>query len=426
MHTNGKPYWLVFIVIVVALSLWIIQSKPTKLGLDLSGGVRFTLQAKPTEVVPAITPTIMTTLQGVIDHRVNPTGTEENLVQKVGENRILVEIPGAKDPEQAKSVLGKTGNLEFKALDAQTQKWVSTGLSGKDLDSSLAAPDTKPGSWKIDLRFNADGGKKFFEITRKLAPLHAQLGIFFDGELQSAPNVNEAITGGSAVITGSFTKEKAQGIVDILNAGALPVDIEIIEESSVGPLLGLASLEKSVKAGIVGIAIVMVFMLFYYRLPGLFANIALVAYAIMLFAALKLTPSSLSLAGIAGLILSIGMAVDANILIFERTKEELKQGRSVDKAIDLGFDRAFSSIFDSNMTTLITCIILYTLGTGLIKGFAFSLALGVIVSFFTAIVVTRTLMVMFLSHSKHLHTPFLFGLKHLPKQETVQLMREGV
>lgn len=410
MHVNANRYWLIIILVLVLAAGWVIQTKPTKLGLDLSGGVRFLLQAVPTETVPVITPEIMDTLHGVIDRRVNPTGTEENLVQKAGENRILVEIPGAKDPEQAKSVIGKTGNLEFKALDPETGEYVYTGLSGKDVSGANLSPDMQPNSWKILLSFTNEGSDKFYKITRELAPNRGVLGIFFDGELKSAPHVNDAIAG-NAEITGGFSKEEAQNVVDILNAGALPVNIQIIEESSVGPLLGKASLEKSVKAGFVGVGVVMLFMLAYYRLPGLFANIALLIYSILLFAALKLTPSALSLAGIAGVILSVGMAVDANILIFERTKEELRAGRSLEKAIDLGFDRAFSSIFDSNMTTLITCIILYVMGTGLIKGFAFSLALGVLVSFFTAIVVTRTLMVSFPITRGRLEKPFLFGLR---------------
>jgi preprotein translocase subunit SecD len=417
MHLKSHRYWLAIILALVIAAGWVIQSKPTKLGLDLSGGVRFLLEAVPTPTVPKITSDIMDTLHGVIDKRVNPTGTEENLVQKVGENRILVEIPGATDPEKAKSVIGKTGNLEFKAFDPATKQFVATGLSGKDLSGAKAMVDMGE-RWKILLNFNSQGADKFFDVTRKLAPTHGELGIFFDNDLQSAPRVNDAIAGGNAEITGDFTKEKAQAMVDILNAGALPVDIQIIEESSVGPLLGKASLEKSIHAGLIGISIVMVFMLFYYRLPGLFADIALLIYATFLFATLKLTPTALSLAGIAGVILSVGMAVDANILIFERTKEELKLGRSIEKAIDLGFDRAFTSIFDSNMTTLITCIILYIMGTGLVKGFAFSLALGVIVSFFTAIVVTRTLMTSFIPKGGQLQKPFLYGLRKsdLPQQ----------
>lgn len=409
MNIHPNKSWLIIILVLVLGCLYVINAKPTKLGLDLSGGVRFLLQAKTSDTVPIITSDIMDTLHGVIDRRVNPTGTEENLVQKAGESRILVEIPGAKDPEQAKQVIGKTGNLEFKAFDPKTGEYVPTGITGKDVASANIAADTL-NNWRIELSFSSEGGDKFFEVTRKLAPFHGKMGIFFDNELKSAPTVNEPIAGGSASITGKFTKQEAQGTVDILKAGALPVDIEIIEESSVGPLLGKASLDKSLHAGLIGVGIVMLFMLAWYRLPGLFANLALLVYAVLLIGITKLTPSALSLAGIAGLILSIGMAVDANILIFERTKEELKLGRSVEKAIDLGFDRAFNSIFDSNMTTIITCVILYCFGTGLVKGFAFNLALGVAVSFFTALVVTRTFM-QFVPDRGKLERPFLYGLK---------------
>jgi len=407
---KANKYWLIIITALVIAAVWVVQSRPTKLGLDLSGGVRFLLQAEPTPTVPKITNEVMSTLQSVIERRVNPTGTEENLVQRVGDSRLLVEIPGAKDPEQAKKVIGKTGQLEFRAYDPASKTFVHTGLSGKDLAGAQIQADMGQ-RWKILLEFTGEGSDRFLDITRKLAPFRGELGIFFDDEMISAPHVNEAIAGGHAEITGDFTREKAQSAVDILNAGALPVNVNIIEESSVGPLLGQASLDKSLHAGMIGILIVMVFMLLYYRMPGIFANIALVIYAVLLLAVLKLTPTALSLAGIAGVILSIGMAVDANILIFERTKEELKLGRTVEKATALGFDRAFSSIFDSNMTTILTCVILYVMGSGLVKGFAFSLGLGVAVSFFTAIVVTRTLMTVFAPSQGKLTNPFWYGLK---------------
>ncbi|MCA9842332.1 MAG: protein translocase subunit SecD [Cyanobacteria bacterium HKST-UBA03] len=413
MRLIDNRIMLAVILALIVTSVWVLIDKPFKLGLDLSGGVRFLLQAEPNDEVPKITPEVMDTLHLVVDRRVNPTGTEENLVQKVGDNRVLIEIPGAKDPEQAKAIIGKTGELSFRAYDPETDTYVKTGLGGKDLVSASAAIDntpTRPGNWKILLAFNGEGGKKFFDITRELAKRQGNLGIFFDGELQSAPSVHAAISGGKAEITGSFTQEQAQGIVDILRAGALPVDVNIIEESTVGPLLGKASLEKSMTAGMIGLLMVLVFMIIYYRLPGMFANLALVVYAVLLLAAIKLTPTALSLSGIAGVILSIGMAVDANILIFERTREELKLGRTVEMAVKLGFDRAFPSIFDSNMTTIITCMILYILGTGLVKGFAFSLALGVAVSFFTALAVTRTFMMMFMPIRGPLKNPALFGL----------------
>ena len=428
MFNYKDPRYLLGIILalVVGSVFYITQhpadQPPFKLGLDLSGGVRFLLQAKPTKDVPEITPQVMKTLLTVIEKRVNPVGTEENVVQLAGDTRILVEIPGEQDPEQAKSVIGQTGNLEFRAYDPEKQQWIPTGLSGKDLEgASMLAGGGK--NWEIDLSFSNEGGDKFFEITRKLAPPPGQagrnkIGIFFDDELKSDPVVNEPIPGGKAKITGHFSKQEAENIVNILRAGALPVDIEIIDESTVGPLLGKASLEKSLYAGMVGLGLVVFFMLAYYRLPGLFANIALVIYAVFLLAITKMTPSALSLSGIAGMVLSIGMAVDANILIFERTREELRAGRTIEKAIELGFERAFPSIFDSNMTTIITCIILYILGTGLVKGFALNLALGVSVSFFTALVVTRCLMAGFFPLKGQLKHPFLFGLssKDLPTQ----------
>lgn len=404
---------LIGVVILIVLSCWVIQAKPFRFGLDLSGGIRFLLEARPTVAAPKITTEKMDVLRSVLDRRVNKTGTEENVVQKVGENRILIEIPGTYDLDEARSVIGKTGNLEFRAFDPVTKQFVSTGLTGGDLSSAGASTGDK--GWQIDLSFNDAGTQKFMDITRKLAPIEGKLGIFFDGQLQSAPVVHDIIAGGSANITGSFTRKEAEGMADILKAGNLPVDIEIIEESSIGPLLGKSSLDKSLHGGLIGLGAVILFMLLYYRLPGLFADVALVIYTLLLLAALKLSPSSLSLSGIAGIILSIGMAVDANILIFERTKEELISGKPIEKSIQLGFDRAFSSIFDSNMTTILSCGVLYYFGTGLVKGFAFNLALGVALSFFTAIFVTRTLMSLFPISG---NIPLIFGINPNKIQHT--------
>ena len=241
------------------------------------------------------------------------------------------------------------------------------------------------------------------------------MGIFFDDKLASSPQVNEVIASGQASITGSFDKKAAQNMVDILKAGALPVNIKIIQESTVGPLLGKTSLDKSIQGGLIGLALVVAFMLLYYRVPGIYANLALIIYTMLLLTAIKLSPASLSLSGIAGIILSIGMAVDANILIFERTKEEIISGKDTKKAIELGFERAFPSIFDSNLTTILSCSILYYFGTGLVKGFAFNLALGVALSFFTALFVSKTLMQTFPLQG---NTGFLFGIpkKDLPPE----------
>ena len=239
------------------------------------------------------------------------------------------------------------------------------------------------------------------------------MAIFFDGELQSAPVIREPIYGGKAQISGGdsgFEYSEAERMVNLLNAGALPVPAKIVEENTVGPTLGADSIAKSKTAGIIGLSIVMLFMIAYYRLPGLIADIALMIYSVILFALFKAIPVTLTLAGIAGFILSIGMAVDANILIFERTKEELRAGRNLFTAINSGFDRAFTSIFDSNMTTIITCAILYLLGTSIVKGFALTLALGVIVSMFSAITITKNFMHLIFGTGE-LKYPQLFGLR---------------
>ncbi|MBQ9688093.1 protein translocase subunit SecD, partial [bacterium] len=323
------------------------------------------------------------------------------------------EIPNISDLEKAKAFLGETAALEFKEpgpiVDGQ-QTWLATDLTGKDLSKALVST-SQNGQWVVDLRFNDAGTKKFGEITTRL--VGQQMAIFFNGELQSAPVIREAIIGGNAQISGGddvFPYEEAKRMVDLLNAGALPVPAHVIEENIVGPTLGADSIEKSKFAGMVGLGIVMLFMIGYYRLPGLIADIALICYSVILFALFKTIPVTLTLAGIAGFILSIGMAVDANILIFERTKEELRAGRTLFTAINSGFDRAFSSIFDSNMSTIITCVILYMLGTSVVKGFALTLALGVIVSMFSAITITKNIMHLVFG-TGDLKYPQLFGLK---------------
>ena len=240
--------------------------------------------------------------------------------------------------------------------------------------------------------------------------MHYPIAIYFNGENVSQPVVQSEITGGMAQITGDFTHDEAKKVVDFLNAGALPVPAKIIEENTVGPTLGADSLHKSKTAGLIGIAAVMIFMIFYYRIPGIIANIALIVYSLIVFAIFKTVPVTLTLAGIAGFILSIGMAVDANILIFERTKEELKSGRTLFTAINSGFDRAFTSIFDSNMSTIIICAILYFLSSNIVKGFALTLAIGVIVSMFSAITVTKNLMHLMFGTGQLKH-PWMFGLK---------------
>lgn len=378
MKNKILMFW--FIVAVVIVSSILIFVKPTKLGLDLVGGSRLLLEAETTESIAKITPEVMNRLQFAIEQRVNKLGVAETVVQQVGDKRLLVEIPNVTDLKEAKAFIGETAQLEFKKEGKASDGspiWVSTGLTGQDLSKSILSTDAT-GQWVVSLEFNAEGAKKFADLTKAL--VGQQMAIFFDGELQSAPRVNEAIYGGKAQISGGdsgFAYEEAERMVNLLNAGALPVPAKIVEENTVGPTLGADSIAKSRKAGIIGLSAVMVFMILFYHVPGVIADIALIIYSLILFALFKTIPVTLTLAGIAGFILSIGMAVDANILIFERTKEELRAGRNLFTAINSGFDRAFSSIFDSNMTTIITCTILYLLGTSVVKGFALTLAIGV-------------------------------------------------
>ncbi len=403
-------FWAIILIVIVATV--IIFVKPTKLGLDLVGGSRLMLEAETTNSIAKITPEVMGRLQFAIENRVNKLGVAETVVQQVGEKRLLIEIPNVTDLKEAKAFLGETAQLEFKkeAKDKDgNPTWESTGLSGKDLSRSSLSTD-QTGQWVVSLEFNDEGAKKFADLTKSL--VGQQMAIFFDGELQSAPVIREAIYGGKAQISGGnsgFEYAEAERMVNLLNAGALPVPAKIVEENTVGPTLGADSIEKSKFAGIVGLGAVILFMIAYYRLPGLIADIALIIYSLILFALFKTIPVTLTLAGIAGFILSIGMAVDANILIFERTKEELRAGRNLFTAINSGFDRAFTSIFDSNMTTIITCAILYLLGTSIVKGFALTLALGVIVSMFSAITITKNFMHLIFGTGE-LKYPALFGL----------------
>lgn len=411
MKNKIITFWIVFFIVLV--SAIVVFVKPTKLGLDLVGGSRLVLEAQTTETIAKITPDMMDSLHYAIENRINKMGVAETLVQKVGEKRLLIEIPNISDLAKAKAFLGETAALEFKepgpVVDGM-QTWIATDLTGKDVSKALVST-SQNGQWVVDLRFNDKGVKKFGDLTSRL--VGKPMAIFFNGELMSAPVVREAIIGGNAQISGGdegFPYEEAKNMVDLLNAGALPVPAHIIEENVVGPTLGADSIEKSKLAGLVGLGLVMIFMIAYYRVPGLIADIALICYSIILFALFKTIPVTLTLAGIAGFILSIGMAVDANILIFERTKEELRAGRTLFTAINSGFDRAFSSIFDSNMSTIITCIILYVLGTSVVKGFALTLALGVIVSMFSAITITKNIMHLVFG-TGDLKYPQLFGLK---------------
>ena len=390
------------------------------LGLDLVGGAQLTFQALVAPDVKEINNDIIAGLVKVIENRINASGTAEAIVQQVGKDRVLVEIPGA-DPEIVKRRLLKTAFLEFKepakvvdvmpgaVVDPSMPDdyiWISSGITGKDLKKAQAVTDGA-GNWLIQFSLKGSAVDKFGKLSERL--IGKPLAIFLDGKLISSPIVRTAITGGEGQIEGRFTAEEANDLAVQLNAGALPVPVKIIQERSVGATLGQDSINKSLRAGMYGIVLVILFMITFYRLPGIIAAIALLLYTLVTISIFEHS-ITLTLAGIAGFILSIGMAVDANILIFERTKEELKAGKSFFNAIDAGFERAFSSIFDSNVNTLIACFVLIIFGTGLVRGFAITLAIGVLVSMYSAIFVTKTLL-SFTTKGQAFRKPVLFGVK---------------
>lgn len=417
------------------------------LGLDLRGGSQLTLQVNPTEEVKDITPNVMEAVQTVVANRLNPEGVSEIVVQTVGNQQILVQLPGVSDPKDAEQLLSQVAQLDFrrpnnailaqvnvrsselqrllqklpeaeKAGDAaalvklqgevqekqkqltelQDQFFVKTDLTGEDLnDAGYSISQSQPNKWDVTLRFDVDGGRKFATLTKSLAGTGQPLGIFLDGKSISQATVSErfkdnGITGGAAIITGNFELEEAKLLANQLKGGSLPVPVKVEEIRTVGATLGQDSIRRSVYAGIGGLILVLIFMGVWYRLPGLIADVALCVYGLLTFACYVLFGVTLTLPGIAGFILSIGMAVDANILIFERTREELRSGKTLYRSIESGFYRAFTSILDSNVTTLIACGVLYWLGSGLVRGFAVTLGIGVAVSMFTAITCSRTLM----------------------------------
>src|SRR3989338_2478853 len=372
--------------------------------LDLSGGSHLVLEADMKKIAPADRNQALDSAKSVVERRVNLYGLTEPSVQsyKVGSShRILVELPGVKDVGEAVDLIGRTAQLAFyqEATDAAklaTQSayinvWtVPTSLTGKNLRRSQVSFNPQTGKPEVTLEFDSQGAKLFEDITSK--NIGKTLAIFLDNQIISAPRVNSAITGGKAVIEGSFTTDEAKQLSIALNAGALPVPIKVIEQRSIGATLGEESINKSFQAGLIGLSIILIFMIVNYGKLGFTADLALIFYVLVTFALFKTIPITLTLAGIAGFILSIGMAVDANILIFERAKEEIRWGKDKNSAIKLGFDRAFPSIRDSNISSLITCIILYWFGTGIVRGFAITLAIGIAISLFSAITVTRTLL----------------------------------
>ncbi|MBI4050083.1 MAG: protein translocase subunit SecD [Candidatus Doudnabacteria bacterium] len=373
---------------------------PFRLGLDLQGGTHLVYEGNLEKIPSGDRDDAMASVREVIERRVNAFGVTEPVVQVAGNDRLIVELPGIRDVQGAIRQIGLTPFLEFRELDPgyaapddpeqidPGKQFKPTGLSGKQLKKAEIIFDQQTGSPQISLQFNDEGKTLFAELTAR--NVGKPVAIFLDGAIISAPTVQQEITAGSAVITGNFTIDEAKQLAERLNAGALPVPIRLLEQKTIGPSLGQVSVEKSVLAGLIGFVAVALFMIAFYRWPGLLAVLALCVYVLVTLAIFKLIPVTLTLAGIAGFILSVGMAVDANILIFERTREELRAGLAPERALAEGFRRAWSSIRDSNVSSLITVLILAYFGASLIRGFALTLGIGIVVSMFTAIIVTRT------------------------------------
>ena len=384
--------------------------KGMKLGLDLQGGVHVVVEAKDTPD-HKVTSEDMEALERVMRNRVDELGLAEPLIQREGSRRLIIELAGAKDPEEAVRIIGKTALLEFKTSDGQVV------VSGKDLKDAKAIIDSRNQEPQVALRFNNEGTKRFAEVTTELTQKYAKgdprrrIGIYLDNELLTNPEVEEPIPSGEAVIRGGFADFKeAANLAALLRGGALPVPVEIEERRAVGPTLGLDSLIKSEKAAIVALAAIALFMLVVYRLPGLVADLSLIVYAVLVLAALWALKATLTLPGIAGLLLSVAMALDANILIYERLKEELRNGKTLRAAVDAGFKRAFVTIFDSNATTVLAAIVLYFLGSGTVRGFAITLSLGIAISMFTAITLTRALLHLVISVPAFSRNLWLYGV----------------
>ncbi len=400
------------------------------LGLDLQGGIHLEYKADVSKVEASKRADALQGAQDVIEKRINAFGVGEPLVQtktpSTGDDyRVIVEIPGVKDIEQAKNQIKETPSLEFQeeGTDPQIQqmfdstnaqakqsvdqypqfKYKATGLTGKNLKSaSVVFQSQGLGEPQISLRFDEEGTKLFAELTKK--NLSKTIAILLDGNIISAPTVQSEITNGEAVITGKFTLQEAKTLAQNLNTGALPVPLTLVSQQSIEASLGMESLKKSLVAGAIGLGAVIIFMLVFYRFLGLVASLALLIYTGLMITIFKMFGITLSLSGIAGFILSIGMAVDANVLIFERTKEEIRNGRTVINSLDEGFKRAWTSIRDGNISSLLTASILYLMGTGFVKGFAATLFIGVVVSMFTAVVVTRTMLKFIISDWIHERT----------------------
>ncbi len=469
--------WFALILALAIAAGAVCASFPLELGLDLRGGSQLTLEVQPTKEITRVTSQQIEAVKAVLDRRVNGLGVAESTLQTVGEDQLVLQLPGEQDPSQAAKILGETALLEFRAQKPGTENEVRdlqtlrlqiknilknknlsevniesslqqmqidkqqleeaqkafgievpagseveqleqllaeinreivlrfepAKLTGKDLVNAGRQQEQNISGWEVTLLFNQSGGQKFAELTQSLAGTGRLLGIVLDGRSISEATVGDqfkaaGITGGAATISGNFNAEEARNLEVQLRGGSLPLPVKTIEVRTIGPTLGAENIRRSLIAALLGLFLVAIFMLVSYRLAGVVAVMALSLYALFNLSVYALVPVTLTLPGIAGFILSIGMAVDANVLIFERVKDELRGGNTLIRSIETGFSGAFSSIIDGHLTTLISCTALFFLGTGLVKGFAATLGIGVFLSLFTALSCTRTLLRFFMGY----------------------------
>ncbi len=461
--------WFALVLALAIAAAALLFTTPLQLGLDLRGGSQITVEVQPAGEIKRITSDELEAVKAVLDRRVNGLGVSESTLQTVGDNQLLLQLPGEEDPSRAARLLGETALMEFRSVkegeesefsslrqlqvrakaeralleeqdrvggsfpELDPERWnevetrlglsgsvddeqerlrlliqgldaeiltvlTPATLTGKELVSAGSQPmQGNPSNWEVTLNFNGKGGEGFASLTKSIAGTQRSLAIVLDGEVISAASVGPqfktaGITGGGATISGNFTLDEARDLVVKLRGGSLPLPVEVLEVRSIGPTLGAENIRRSLLAALSGLVLVAVFMVIAYRLPGAVAVMALSLYALFNLAMYALIPVTLTLPGIAGFILSIGMAVDANVLIFERIKDELRSGNTLIRSIETGFSEAFSSIVDGHLTTLISCSALFFLGTGLVKGFAATLGIGVLLSLFTALTCTRTLL----------------------------------
>ncbi|ERK49354.1 protein translocase subunit SecD [Leptotrichia sp. oral taxon 879] len=384
MQNKKSHYvWLLLVIFVPALILYFNK---VKLGLDLRGGTSVVLQAQG-----KIEPDTMSKVKNIIERRVNSIGVAEPVIQLSGNDKLIVELAGIKDPQKAIELIGTTAKLEFRIKNKDGYGPVL--LEGSALKTAGVSRD-QVGMPSVSFELNSQGANTFAKITRE--NIGKQLAIMLDNKEQSAPTINSEINGGSGIITGRFSMEEANNLANLLKSGALPVEIKIVENRTVGATLGVDSIRQTGIAGLIALGVISVFMIAIYRIPGIVADIALLINGVLVLGLLSGIGAALTLPGIAGFILTLGMAVDSNVITYERIKEELRLGESLHDAVERGYENAFPAIIDGNLTTMLVAAVLFFLGTGPIKGFAVTLALGVVATVITGVFVSKVFLKLFI------------------------------